>query len=267
MLVDHHCHLDFPELAAARSDLMARAAASGVGLMVTISTRVRDFDTYRAIAEANPGVYFSVGTHPHQAHEELDVGADRLAALSAHPKCVAIGEAGLDYYYKKSPPEAQAAGLRTHIQAARATGLPLVIHARDADADMAAIIEDETSRGGAFPAVMHCFTSGADLARRALALGHYISFSGVITFKKSDALRAIAAEVPLDRLLVETDAPFLAPEPHRGKRNEPAFVVHTADALAKVKGVTAREIAAATTENFFRLYSKVPRPAPGGAVA
>ncbi|MFM9848247.1 MAG: TatD family hydrolase [Hyphomicrobiaceae bacterium] len=267
MLVDHHCHLDYPELAAARADLMARAAAAGVGLMVTISTRVRDFDIYRAIAEVNRSVYFSVGTHPHQAHEELDIGADKLAALSAHPKCVAIGEAGLDYYYKKSPPEAQAAGLRTHIAAARATGLPLIVHARDADTDMAAILEDETSRGGAFPAVMHCFTSGADLARRALALGHYISFSGVITFKKSDALRAIAAEVPLDRLLVETDAPFLAPEPHRGKPNEPAFVVHTADALAKVRGVTPREIAAATTENFFRLYAKVPRHAPGGAKA
>lgn len=264
MLVDHHCHLDFPDLAAARADIMARAAAAGVGLMVTISTRVRDFDTYRAIAEANPGVYFSVGTHPHQAHEELDVGADRIAALSTHAKCVAIGEAGLDYYYKKSPPQAQAAGLRTHIAAARATGLPLIIHARDADADMAAILEDESSRG-AFPAVLHCFTGGADLARRALALGHYISFSGVITFKKSDALRAIAAQVPLDRMLVETDAPFLAPEPHRGKRNEPAFVVHTADALAKIRGVTPREIAAATTENFFRLYSKVRRDASGGA--
>ena len=266
MLVDHHCHLDFPDLAAARSDIMARAAAAGVGLIVTISTRVRDFDTYRTIAEAHPSVYFSVGTHPHQAHEELDIGAGAIAALSVHPKCVAIGEAGLDYYYKKSPPEAQAAGLRTHIQAARATGLPLIIHSRDADADTAAILEDEASRG-AFRAVLHCYTGGADLARRALALGHYISFSGVITFKKSDALRAIAAEVPLDRVLVETDAPFLAPEPHRGKRNEPAFVVHTADALAKVRGITPGEIAAATTENFFRLYSKVPRRVPDGATA
>ena len=167
MLVDHHCHLDFPDLAAARAEIMARAAAAGVGVMVTISMRVRDFDTYRAIAEANPAVYFSVGTHPHQAHEELDVGADRLAALSAHPKCVAIGEAGLDYYYKKSPPEAQAAGLRTHIAAARTTGLPLIIHARDADEDMAAILEDETSRGGTFPAVLHCFTGG----RRSRAAG------------------------------------------------------------------------------------------------
>lgn len=266
MLVDHHCHLDFPDLAAARAEIMARAAAAGVGRMVTISMLVRDFDTYRAIAEANPSVYFSVGTHPHRAHEELDVTADKIARLSVHPKCVAIGEAGLDYHYKNSTPEAQAAGLRTHIAAARDTGLPLVIHSRDADDDMAAILEDETSRG-AFPAVMHCFTGGAELARRALALGHYISFSGVITFKKSDALRAIAAQVPLDRMLVETDAPFLAPEPHRGKRNEPAFVVHTADALAKVRGVTPREIAAATTENFFRLYSKVRRDASGGTAA
>jgi TatD DNase family protein len=266
MLVDHHCHLDFPDLAAARAEIMARAAAAGVNLMVTISMCVRDFDKNRAIAEANPGVYFSVGTHPHKAHEELDVTAYEIARLAAHPKCVAIGEAGLDYYYKNSTPEAQATGLRTHIAAARATGLPLVIHSRDADEDMAAILEDETSRG-AFPAVLHCFTGGSHLARRALALGHYISFSGVITFKKADALRAIAAEVPLDRVLVETDAPYLAPEPYRGKRNEPAFVVHTAEALAKIRDVTPQEIAAATTENFFRLYSKVPRGVAGGAMA
>jgi TatD DNase family protein len=234
--------------------------------MVTISMRVRDFDTYRVIAETNPGVYFSVGTHPHKAHEELDIGAEDIARLSAHRKCVAIGEAGLDYYYKNSTPEAQAAGLRTHIAAARATGLPLIIHSRDADEDMAAILEDESARGP-FRAVLHCFTGSAELARRALALGHYISFSGVITFKKADALRAIAAEVPLDRILVETDAPYLAPEPYRGKRNEPALIVHTADALARIRDVTPQEIAAATTENFFRLYSKVPRGVAGGVKA
>lgn len=262
MLVDHHCHLDVPEFEGNHAEIVARARRAGVGPIVTISMRVRQFDTYRAIAEEHADVYCTVGTHPHVAHEELDVSADEIAALSSHPLCVAIGEAGLDYYYKNSTPEAQAAGLRTHIAAARTTGLPLVVHTRDADEDTAAILEEEM-RGGPYKAVLHCYTAGPDLARRALRLGHYISFSGVITFKKSDALRAIAAEVPLDRLLVETDAPFLAPEPYRGKRNEPAFVVHTAAALARVKGITQREIATATTENFFRLYSKVPRPSAG----
>lgn len=266
MLVDHHCHLDFPELADARPELMARAAHAGVGLMVTISTRIRNFEAYRAIAEAHANVYFSVGTHPHRAQEESGIPASEIVALSQHPKCVAIGEAGLDYHYKNAPPQAQAAGLRTHIAAARETGLPLVIHSRDADEDTASILEDEMGKGP-FCAVLHCFTGGADLAHRALALGHYISFSGIITFRKSGALRAIAADVPLDRLLVETDAPFLAPEPHRGERNEPAYVAHTAAALARVRGVTDREIATATTENFFRLYSKVPRSALGSAPA
>ncbi|HVY43614.1 MAG TPA: TatD family hydrolase [Hyphomicrobiaceae bacterium] len=264
MLVDHHCHLDVPELAGDRDEIIARARRAGVGVIVTISMRVRGFETYRAIAEAHPDVYFSIGTHPHLAHEELDIPAREIAALAAHPKCVAIGEAGLDYFYKNSPPEAQAAGLRTHIAAARETGLPLVIHSRDADADTATILEEEMAKGP-FTAVLHCFTGGVDLARRAAALGHYISFSGIITFKKSDALRAIAAEVPLDRLLVETDAPFLAPEPHRGKTNEPAFVVHTAAAMARIRGLTQQEIAAATTENFFRLYRKAERPAAGAA--
>ena len=255
MLVDHHCHLDFPELAHDRAGLLERAEAAGVGLLVTISTRVAKYDVYRAIAEAHPQVLFTVGTHPHQAHEELDVSVARLVELSRHPRCVGIGEAGLDYFYKKSPPEAQARGLRTHIQAARETGLPLVIHSRDADADMARILGEETAKG-AFPALLHCFTGGPELAGRALALGLYVSFSGVITFKKSEALRVIAASVPMDRLLVETDAPFLAPEPYRGKRNEPAHVAHTAAVLAKIKGVDAAEMARVTTANFFRLYSK-----------
>jgi TatD DNase family protein len=259
MLVDHHCHLDFPDLAADLDGVIRRSRAAGVGLLVTISTRVRQFETYRRIAETHDDVFFTVGTHPHNAHEELDVDPDDIARLSEHPKVVAIGEAGLDYYYDKSPRGAQAEGFRRHIAVARATGLPLEIHTRDAEEDTARILEDETAKG-AFPALLHCYTGSVDLARRALALGLYVSFSGVVTFKKSDALRAVAAEVPLDRLLVETDAPFLAPDPVRGKRNEPAYVTHTAAALARVKGVTPEELAHATTENFFRLFNKAPRP-------
>lgn len=266
MLVDHHCHLDVPEFEGKREEIVARARRAGVGPIVTISMRVKEFDRYRAIAEAHDDLYFTVGTHPHVAHEELDVSVDQIVALSQHPRCVGVGEAGLDYYYKNSTPEAQATGLRTHIAAARASGLPLIVHTRDADEDTANILEQEMAKG-AYKAVLHCYTGGPELAKRALALGHYVSFAGMITFKKSDALRAIAAEVPLDRLMVETDAPFLAPEPHRGKRNEPAFVVHTAAALARIKDITQQEIAAATTENFFRLYSKVPRPAAGRARA
>lgn len=266
MLVDHHCHLDFPDFEADRADYIQRAKSAGVGILVTISTRIGRYDVYREIAEAHAPVYFSVGTHPHQAHEELDIPVDEIVRLSQHPKCVAIGEAGLDYFYKKSPPEAQAEGFRRHIAAARITGMPLEIHSRDADADTIAILEDEMAKGP-FKAVLHCFTGGAELAGRAVALGLMVSFSGVISFKKSDALRAIAAQVPLDRLLVETDAPFLAPEPFRGKRNEPAFVVHTAAALAKVKGVTEHEMAQATTANFLHYYSKVPRPTAGSEAA
>ncbi len=266
MLVDHHCHLDFPDFESERAAYVARAKAAGVGVLVTISTRIRRYDVYREIAEAFPDVYFSVGTHPHQAHEELDIPVEEIVRLSKHPKCIAIGEAGLDYFYKKSPPEAQAEGFRRHIAAARITGLPLEIHTRDADADTIAILEEEMGKG-AFKAVLHCFTGGGELARRALKLGVMISFSGVISFKKSDELRRIAAEVPLDRLLVETDAPFLAPEPYRGKRNEPAYVVHTAAALARVKDVTPSEMAAATTSNFLRLYSKASRPVAGSEAA
>ena len=259
MLVDSHCHLDFPDFDAERDALLDRAAAAGVGLMVTISTWVRKFDQIRTIAERYDRVYCSVGTHPHNAGEERDVTTEELVRLSDHPKVVAIGEAGLDYFYDKAPRDAQAEGLRRHIAAARQTGLPLVIHARDADGDMAAILEDEMGKG-AFPAVLHCFSSGRGLALTGIRLGLYVSFSGILTFKRSDELRAIAAELPLDRLLVETDAPYLAPQPWRGKRNEPAYVAHTNKVLAEVKGVSEAEMAAATTENFFRLFSKVPRP-------
>jgi TatD DNase family protein len=263
MLVDHHCHLDFEQLAEDREGILARAREAGVGIMVTISTRIRKLSELLAIAEENPNVYCSVGTHPHNAHEELDIPVDEIVRLSEHPKVVAIGEAGLDYYYKHSTPEAQAEGFRRHIAAARATGLPLEIHTRDADEDTAAILEEEHAKGP-FAAILHCYTGGPDLARRALALGLTVSFTGVVTFKKSDALRDIAKSVPLDRLLVETDAPFLAPEPYRGKTNEPAYVVHTAQALARVKGISLDELAAATTENFFRLFKKVPRSAAQG---
>jgi TatD DNase family protein len=266
MLVDHHCHLDFPDFAADLDGVIARARAAGVTRMVTISTRIRKFDQVLAVAEKYADVYCSVGTHPHNAHEELDIPVDEIVRLSRHPKVVAIGEAGLDYHYKHSTPEAQAEGFRRHIAAARATGLPLEIHTREADADTIRILEDEHARG-AFPALLHCYTGGPELAGRAVELGLYVSFTGVVSFKKSDALRDIARDVPLDRLLVETDAPYLAPEPFRGKTNEPAFVVHTAAALAKARGIPAETIAAATTENFFRLFTKAARPAAKGVAA
>ena len=260
MLVDSHCHLDFPELAGDRAGVLARARAAGVGRMVTISTRVRRFDEIRAIAETHDEVWCSVGTHPHNAAEEPDVTADELVRLAGHPKVVAIGEAGLDYFYDHAPREAQAAGFRTHIAAARQTGLPLVIHARDADADVAAILTEETGKG-AFPFILHCFSSGRALAEAGVKLGGYVSFSGILTFKKSEELRAIARDLPRDRLLVETDAPYLAPVPFRGKTNEPAFVAHTAAVLGETLGVSADEIARITTDNFFRLFTKMPRPA------
>jgi TatD DNase family protein len=266
MLVDHHCHLDFPQFAPERDEVIARARRAGVGIIVTICTRIRRLHEVAAIAEAYPNVFCSVGTHPHNAHEELDVSVENIVRLAQHPKVIAIGEAGLDYYYRNSPPEAQAQGFRRHIAAARETGLPLEIHTRDADADTQRILAEEHAKGP-FPAILHCFTGGRELAMRALDLGLYISFSGVISFKKSEALRAIAAEVPLDRLLVETDAPFLAPDPVRGKTNEPAFVVHTAAVLAKVKGLSPAEFAQATTDNFFRLFGKVPQGARAASAA
>jgi TatD DNase family protein len=264
MLIDSHCHLDFPDFATELDAVVARARAAGIARMVTISTRVARQPELLAIAERFPDVYCSVGTHPHYAHEELDVTAADLVARSHAPKIVALGEAGLDYHYDNSPREAQERGFRTHIAAARETGLPLVIHSREADGDTARILEEETGEG-AFPAVLHCFTGGPDLARRAVALGHFISFTGILTFKNSDALRAIAAELPTDRILVETDAPYLAPGKFRGKRNEPAYVVETAKVLAETRGVSFDEIAKQTTANFFRLFGKVPRPAAAAA--
>ena len=254
MLIDSHCHLDFPELAADRAGVLARAKANGIDGMVTISTRVEQFGIVRAIAEENAEVWCSVGTHPHHAHEELHVQTEDLVRLSQHPRCVAIGEVGLDYHYDGDP-VAQATGFRRHIAASRETGLPLVIHARDADEDVAAILEDEAGKG-TFPFVLHCFSSGIELARRGLALGGYISFSGILTFKNAPLIQEVAGFAPADRILVETDAPYLAPVPHRGKSNEPGFVRHTAEKLAEIRGVSLDDIGRTTTDNFYRLFSK-----------
>jgi TatD DNase family protein len=264
MLVDSHCHLDFPDFAPELDDVVARAVAAGVGTMVTISTHVRRFDRIRAIAERYPEVWCTVGTHPHHAAEEPDVGVGELLRLAEHPRCIGIGEAGLDYHYDRSPRDVAERVFRTHIAAARESGLPLVIHARDADEDMIRILRDEAGQGP-FKAVLHCFSSGADLARAGLELGFLVSFSGILTFKRSDELRAIAAEVPLDRLLVETDAPYLAPQPWRGKRNEPAYVDHTASVLADVKGVSKERMKELTTENFFRYFEKPVCPSVGSS--
>jgi len=266
MLIDTHCHLDFPDFAEDIGAYVSRAEAAGVGRMVTISTRVARFATYAALAERFPSVWCTVGTHPHGAHEELDVTTEQLVELARHPRCVAIGEAGLDYHYDKSPREAQEQGLRTHIAAARETQLPLVIHSREADEDMAAILREEMGKG-AFPAILHCFTAGEMLARTGVELGLYVSFSGILTFKTSEALRAIARDIPLEHLLVETDAPYLAPTPYRGKRNEPSYVVETAKILADVKDVSFDEIARITTENARRCYWKMDHAAPVAQVA
>jgi TatD DNase family protein len=241
---------------------VTRAAEAGVGMMVTISTRVKRIESVLAVAEAYENVFCSVGTHPHNAAEETDITTADLVKLSDHPKVVAIGEAGLDYFYDRSPRDVQATVFRRHIAAARATGLPLVIHSRNADADMEAILRDEGGKG-AFPFILHCFSSGPVLAKAGVELGGYVSFSGILTFKKSEELREIARAVPHDRLLVETDAPYLAPVPFRGKRNEPAYVAHTAAVLADTMGLGADEIAALTTANFFRCFAKVPRRPAG----
>jgi TatD DNase family protein len=259
MLIDTHCHLDFAEFDEERDELIARAHAAGVSQMVTISTRVKKLDTLIAIAEKYPSVFLSVGTHPNNAGEELDVTADDLIRLAnGHEKIVAIGEAGLDYFYDTQTPADQKTGLKRHIEAARETNLPLVIHSRSADEDMIEILTEESGKG-AFPFILHCFSAGPDLARAGVELGGYVSFSGILTFPKSEDIRAIAKTVPMDRLLVETDAPFLAPKRWRGKRNEPSYVVNTAEVLADVHGVSYDEIARITTDNAFRCFSKMPR--------
>jgi TatD DNase family protein len=259
-VVDSHCHLDFEGLRDHLPEVLSRAEQAGVGLMVSISSRVRMFDRLRHIAEENPNVFCTIGTHPHNAHEELDMSVEELVQIASHPKVVGIGEAGLDYHYDFSPRAAQEQGFRLHIGAARITGLPLIIHSREAEADTIRILEEEMGKG-AFKPLLHCFTSKRDLADAAVAMGGYVSFSGILTYKSAEDLRATAAALPLDRLLVETDSPYLAPVPYRGKSNEPSYVVKTLEALAQVKDVSVAEMAAITSDNFFRLFSKVPRPA------
>ncbi len=260
LIVDSHCHLDYDGLADQLPAVLARAKEQDVGLMLSISSRVKNFPRLLAIAEAHENIFCTVGTHPHNAHEELDVTVADLVKLAAHPKVVGIGEAGLDYHYDLSPRDAQMQGFENHIAAARETGLPLVIHTRQAEEDTARVLEEEMAKG-AFKAVLHCFTSQQWLAEKGIDLGLCVSFSGILTYKNAEDLRTTAKALPVDRLLVETDAPFLAPVPFRGKDNEPGFVVHTLEKLAALRGLSRDEMAYLTSANFFRLFDKVGVPA------
>jgi TatD DNase family protein len=260
MLVDSHCHLDFPEFAPELDAVMDRARAAGVKTCVSIGTTLAKFPRVQAVAERFADVWCSIGVHPHEAKDELLDDPAPLLEAAKHPKVVGIGETGLDYYYEHSPRDQQRTNFRTHIAAAREAALPLIVHTRDADDETIDILREEYARGP-FSGLIHCFTGTQALADAALALGFSISVSGIATFKNSQALRDVIKTVPLDRLLVETDAPYLAPVPHRGRRNEPAFVADTAAMLATVKGVSREAIAEQTTENFFRLFTKVARPA------
>ena len=257
MLVDSHCHLDFPDFAEERDAVIGRARAAGVGTMVTICTRLDEFPAVRAIAETDADIWCSVGVHPHEAADYTEITADSLATLAAHPRVIGIGETGLDFHYDHSPREVQERVFRAHIAASQAGGLPLIVHAREADAEIARILHEERATAG----VLHCFSSGRALAEAALDLGFYISISGIVTFRNAEDLRAIVRDVPLDRLLVETDAPYLAPVPYRGRRNEPAYIATTAAAVATLKEVEPATLAAATSDNFFRLFGKAARPA------
>jgi len=262
MLVDSHCHLDFPALAEDTPAVVARARAAGVEVMLTIGTRLESAARVLALAGAHPGVWCALGVHPHHATKEPLEDAAPLLAHAGDPRVVGIGESGLDYYYEHSPKDVQARVFRAHIEAARRSGLPLVVHTRDADRDTIAILEEEMATGP-FGGVIHCYSSSPELAFRALDLGLYLGIGGILTFKRSEELRATAREVPLERLLLETAAPYLAPEPFRGKRNEPAYVAHVAARLAEVRGVPIADVERATTENFFRLFAKAQPPAAG----
>lgn len=254
-LVDSHCHLDFEDFAGELDAVIARARVAGVTRMVSICTRIRNEPRVRAIAEAHEGVFFTIGTHPMSAAEEPMTSVEELVRLSRHPKVVGLGETGLDYHYTPDSAEVQKQSLRLHIEAAQQTQLPLVIHARAADADMEAILT-EGMKIAPYPCVMHCFSSGARLAQAALEMGFYLSMSGIATFPKSQELRDIFAAAPLERILVETDSPYLAPVPFRGKRNEPAYTAHTARVGAQIFGLTEAEFAAATSANFDRLFTR-----------
>jgi len=259
MLVDSHCHLDFPDLFSGLPDVLRRAGQMDVGAMLTISTHMATFGAVRAIAEDHDNIFCTVGVHPHSAEEDAEVTTEQLIELAQHPKVVGIGETGLDYFYDNSPRDIQRTLFRRHIAASRETGLPLIVHTRDADEDTMAILKEEYDQG-AFPGLIHCFSASDQLATEALDIGFYISVSGIATFKTAGSIRETLKNVPLDHLLVETDAPFLAPVPHRGKTNEPAFVSHTAAKLAEIKSVEADVLADATTDNFFNLFSKAVRP-------
>lgn len=259
-IVDSHCHLDFDTFADELDAVVGRARDAGVCRMVTICTKVSQFERILAVAERFDDVFCSVGVHPHEAGSEGDVALARLVEYAEHPKVVGIGESGLDYFYDHAPREAQKQSFRTHIQAARKSGLPLIVHSRDADDDMAEMLE-EGYREGAYSGVLHCFTGGPELARRAVEIGFYVSLSGIITFKSAENIRETVRVLPAERLLVETDAPYLAPIPMRGKRNEPAYVAHTHAALAEIRSVEEGAFAKLTTENFLTLFSKVSRPA------
>jgi TatD DNase family protein len=261
MLVDSHCHLDYyKEEDGERDAVVARARAAGVATMVTIGTRISEFERVRAIAERYDNVYCTVGIHPHEAASEPEIDAARLVELTKHPKVIGIGETGLDFYYDHSPRDRQAEAFRTHIAAAREAGLPLIVHSRNADAETAELLEEDGAAGGSLRGLIHCFSTTRELSERATRIGFLISLSGILTFKNAVELREIAREIPSELLLVETDAPYLAPVPHRGKRNEPAFVAHTANYLAELRGMAPADLAAATTANFFRLFTKA-RPA------
>jgi len=255
ILVDSHCHLDYLPQGPERKAALARARQAGIGAMVTIGTKVTEFPEVRAIAEAEPDVWCSVGIHPHEAATEPDTSAEMLVDLAQHPRVIGIGEAGLDFYYEHSPRDRQFSVFRTHAEAARISGLPLIVHTRDADPETAGILEEQ-ARMGPLSGVIHCFSTGRELADKAIELGFMISFSGIITFKNAEPLRQIARDLPLGRILIETDSPYLAPVPRRGKPNEPSFLVHTAAELARVKGVSVEELSAATTANFYRLFAK-----------
>ena len=266
MLVDSHCHLNYPGLAEDLPQVLDRAAAAGVSHMLCICSRIGEFDAIRAIAEAHDHIYCSVGVHPHDSGKEDPVTLDQLLSRAGHPKVIGIGETGLDFYYDNSPRDIQEANFRVHIEAARQTGLPLIVHSRAADAKTIEILAIEAEKGP-FPGLIHCFAGGGELARAALDIGFFISFSGIITFKNTQDLRDIAESVPLDRILVETDAPFLAPVPERGKRNEPAFVTHTAAKLAEIKGETPEDMARISADNFFAAFAKAKIPAGTAATA